>query len=70
MSGDVQTIIGTLAALDVALFAWLRSDLKGTLHRLEDRMGAVEKEQARTTGLLECLGLTGRATPPSAPGAD
>ena len=31
--------------------------------RLEDRILAVEKEQARTSGRLEGLGLTGRANP-------
>ena len=31
--------------------------------RLEDRILAGEKEQARTTGLLEGLGFTGRARP-------
>lgn len=54
--------IGTgiaLAALNVALFAWLRNGL----NRLEDRFLAVEKEQARTTGFLEGLGLFGRAMP-------
>ena len=39
-------------------------------HRLEDRLLAVEKEQARTSGLLEGLGITGRTAPPPSHGAD
>ena len=76
MSPDALTIIGTgiaLAAINVALFAWLRSDMKHGYTRLEDRLlgvevrlVAVEKEQARTSGLLEGLGLTGRAEPAGA----
>ena len=67
------TIVGTgiaLAALNVGLFAWLRTDmhqLQSGQTRLEDRMSAVEKEQARTSGLLEGLGLVGRATPAPEP---
>ncbi len=80
MSPDALTIIGTgiaLAALNVGLIAWLRTDvralradvradvadLKRGQTRLEDRLVAVEREQARTSGLLEGLGLTGRAEP-------
>ena len=33
------------------------------IDRLDVRLLAVEKEQARTSGLLEVLGLTGRAEP-------
>ena len=36
--------------------------------RLEDRLVAVEKEQARTAGLLKGLGLTGRAEPAAGAG--
>ena len=71
MSPEALTIIGTgiaLAALDVGLIAWLHSDMKQGYSRVEDRLLAVEKEQARTSGLLEGLGLTGRATPESAAG--
>lgn len=39
-------------------------------HRLEDRLLAVEKEQARTSGLLEGLGITGRAAQTPNHGAD
>lgn len=69
MSAEALTIVATgiaLAALNVGLIAWLRSDLADVKRgqvRLEDRLAAVEKEQARTTGLLEGLGLTGRAEP-------
>ena len=67
----IGSVIGvgiTLAALIVGLIAWVRSDvkeLKAGQSRLENRLVAVEKEQARTSGLLEGLGLTGRATPDS-----
>lgn len=67
MAPDTLTIaasvIGTgvvLAALNVGLFAWLRTDIR----ELRERMSAVEKEQARTSGLLEGLGLTGRVSAP------
>ena len=33
------------------------------IDRIDARLLAVEKEQARTSGLLEGLGLTGRAEP-------
>ena len=39
-------------------------------HRLEDRLLAVEKEQARTSGLLKGLGITGRAAQTPSHGAD
>ena len=39
-------------------------------HRLEDRLLAVEKEQARTSGLLEGLGITSRIAQPPTHGAD
>ena len=70
MSIEAWTIIGTgvaLAALNLGLTAWLRSDMKHGHIRLEDRILAVEKEQARTSGLLEGLGLTGRAHPDMGP---
>ena len=62
MTPDTLTIVGTgiaLAALNVGLFSWLKS----SVNRIEGRLLAVEKQQAHTTGLLEGLGLTGRATP-------
>ena len=66
----IGSVIGvgiTLAALIVGLIAWLHADMKHGQTRLEDRLLAVEKEQARTSGLLEGLGFTGRATPDSQP---
>ena len=74
MSIEAWTIIGTgvaLAALNLGLIAWLRSTCSAVRllsgadgHiRLEERILAVEKEQARTSGLLEGFGLTGRASP-------
>lgn len=66
----IGSVIGvgiTLAALIVGLIAWLRADVKHGQTRLEDRLLAVEKEQARTSGLLEGLGPTGRATPDPKP---
>ena len=66
MTADTLTIAGTiigtgiaLAALNIGLFAWLRTDVR----ELTQRMTAVEKEQARTSGLLEGLGLVGRTVP-------
>ena len=87
MTIEAWTVIGTgiaLAALNVGLFQWLRtdvagvkdrlgtleSDMKGELAKLSERLGAVEKEQARSSGLLEGLGLIGRATPTIQPRAD
>ena len=66
-----------LATLNVGLFQWLRMDVAGVkdrlgtlerdmkseLGKLGERLRAVEKEQAHTSGLLEGLDLTGRATP-------
>jgi hypothetical protein len=72
MTADAWTIIATgvaLAVLITYLFAWLRSDMKEGHRALEERLRAVEHEQARVAGLLEGLGLTGRATPPSGSGA-
>ena len=73
MNPEALTIISTgiaLAALNVGLIAWLRADFRSEVAdlkhgqvRLEDRLLAVDKEQARTSGLLEGLGLTGRAGP-------
>ncbi len=50
-----------LAAINVGLFAWLRSDMRHGQTRLEDCLLALVKAQARTSGLLVGLGLTGRA---------
>ena len=68
MSPELIAIIAAavgLAGLNLGLFTWLKHGLT----RLEDRMLAVEKEQARTSGLLEGLGFTGRATPTPPAGA-
>ena len=70
-----------IAVMFIGLIAWLRTDMKDRLshleagqsrledgqQRIESRLLAVENQQARTSGLLEGLGLTGRAQP--APGA-
>ena len=66
MSIEAWTVIGTgvaLAVLNLGLITWLPSDMKHGHTRLEDRILAVEKEQARTTGLLEGPGFTGRVSP-------
>lgn len=68
MSAELIAIIAAavaLAGLNLGLFTWLKHGLT----RLGDRMLAVENEQARTSGLLEGLGLTGRATPAPPSGA-
>ena len=80
MTVGAWTFVGavlTLAALNIGLFSWLRGDMKALeadmkdgLRLLGDRLLAVEKEQARTSGLLEGLGLAGRATPTTDSGAD
>ena len=69
MSPELVAIIAAavgLAGLNRGLFTWLKHGLT----RLEGRMPAVEKEQARTSGLLEGLGLIGRitSTPPAGAG--
>lgn len=43
-------------------------DLGKRIDRIDSRLLAVGKEQARTSGLLEGLGLTGRAEPRPGPG--
>ena len=50
-------IIGTILAVGIGLAALIVT----TTGRLSARLTAVEKEQARTSGLLEGLGFTGRA---------
>ena len=68
MSPELVAIVAAavgLAGLNLGLFTWLKHGPT----RLEDRMLAVEKEQARSSGLLEGLGLTGRATPTPPAGA-
>ena len=70
MNTDTATIAGTiigtgiaLAAPNLGIFAWLHTDLQHVgdgQTRLEQRLSAVEKEQARSSGLLKGLGLVGR----------
>ena len=75
MTIEAWTVIGvglTLAALHIGLFRWLHGDMAGMredIQKLGERLGAVEKEQACVAGLLEGLGLSGRATPTSQPGS-
>lgn len=50
-------IIGTILAVGIGLAALIVT----SMGRLSARLTAVEKEQARTSGLLGGLGFTGRA---------
>lgn len=50
----------TLAGLILVGQHRLEDRLLAGQHRLEDRLLSVEKEQARTRGLLEGIGLTGQ----------
>ena len=61
MSTDTLAIIGTILGA-VGVLATL---IITTTGRLGTRLTAVEKETSRLSGLLEGLGLTGRATPPA-----
>ena len=61
MSHDTLAIIGTILGA-VGVLATL---IITTTGRLSTRLTAVEKETSRLSGLLEGLGLTGRATPPA-----
>ena len=65
MSPDALIVIGigiALAAINVALTAWLRAGLKYDYsrrddrfrHRVEDRLRNIEIEQARMNGFLRC----------------
>ena len=61
MSPELIAIIGTevaLAGLNVTATIWFASQVSG-----------VEQRIAKIEGLLEGLGLTGRATPPAPPPA-
>ncbi len=68
---QVLIIIGTNITVVAGIFFWLRADIKRLEDKLEgkidsgfqsmdDRLRKVENEQARTTGLLEGLGLSGK----------
>ena len=71
-SQETIAILGVgvaLAALTWSMNSTLRAEVQAGQLRLETRLLAVEKEQARTAGLLEGLGITGRAGPGAAVGA-
>ena len=58
---DTFTVIGTgiaLAALNVGLFAWLRSDvreLRQEVHQHGNQIGSLRERMAKLEGLLEGL---------------
>ena len=69
MAGWEQILV--MISVVAGLFLWLRADIKRLEDKLEgkidsgfqsmdDRLRKVENEQARTTGLLEGLGLSGK----------
>lgn len=60
----MKTISAELIAI-VTAGAMLPGTIVYGQHRIEDRLLAIKKEQARTAGLLEGLGLTGRAKAPA-----
>ena len=68
VSQETFTIIGVGIALAGIIFA-SNGRLGDRIDRVESRLAAVEKETARTGGLLEGLGLTGQV-PHLTPGAD
>ena len=68
VSQETFTIIGVGIALAGIIFA-SNGRLGDRIDRVETRLAAVEKETARTGGLLEGLGLTGQV-PHLTPGAD
>ena len=63
-----------MARITPAIIAIVAVALAGLVvrrrHQLEDRLLAVEKEQARTSGLLKGLGITERAAQTLDQGAD
>ena len=64
--GWITPEIVAIVAVGVALAGLV---IRGR-RRLEDRLLAVEREQARTSGLQEGLGITGRAVQTPNHGAD
>ena len=58
----IGSSVGSTPIVGIALVGLL-IHLAGRITRVETRLLAVEKEQARTSGLLEGLGLTGRIDP-------
>ena len=68
---QVLIIIGTNITVVAGIFFWLRADIKRLEDKMEDkidtgfksmddRLRKVETEQARMSGLLEGLGLSGK----------
>jgi len=66
---ETIAIVAVGAAL-AGLVIRSRHRLEDCLAAIENRLLAVEKEQARTSGLLEGLGITGRAAQTPNHGAD
>ena len=58
----IGSSVGSILIVGTAL-AGLLMHLAGQVTRVETRLLAVEKEQTRTSGLLEGFGLTGRIDP-------
>ena len=58
---DIFTVVGTgiaLAALNIGLFAWLRSDvqeLRQAVHQHGQQIGNLRERMAKLEGLLEGL---------------
>ena len=65
MNPDTLTIIVAIIGVGTTVGVGLATLILTTSGRLGIRLTAVEKETARLSGLLEGLGLTGRATPTS-----
>ena len=64
----IVSVIAVGAALGIGLGRMihnLRRDFDARINGLDSRMRTVEASLARLSGLLEGLGLTGRATPPA-----
>lgn len=61
ITADTFTVIGTgiaLAALNIGLFAWLRSDVRGLrqeVHQHGHKVGSLRERMAKLEGLLEGL---------------
>lgn len=67
ISNELIAIIGTGIALGIFIHRSVKR-IDDRLNTVDKRLIAVEKETSRIRGLLEGLGLTGRATlpPPAA----
>ncbi len=64
---ELLIAIATNISVTAGLFLWLRNDIKQLdgkmvdgFQAVDDRLRAVEQEQARIAGLLQGLGLTGK----------